>query len=112
MVQNRGKLIDLFIGNLSNAIVHRILEQSVEDKTLREYYEKEILNSIKIAKKYREKINPVSEQLPEKDRTDVRRKIIDRVTTKLKARISEDYQNIDLNSVEHIVNKLLTDMNV
>lgn len=44
MTQNRSKLIDLFIGNIANAIVHKILEQAIEDGLLRKYYNKELLN--------------------------------------------------------------------
>ena len=36
MTQNRNKLIDLFIGNIANAVVHKILEQAVDDEILRE----------------------------------------------------------------------------
>ena len=59
MTQNRNKLIALFIGNISNAVVHKILEEAVEDEVIRKYYDKELLNSIEIAKRYREKINPI-----------------------------------------------------
>ena len=111
MVQNRNKLIDLLIGNLSNAVLHRILEQSVEDEDLSRYYEKEILNSVKIAKKYREKINPATEMLPREDSENIRNRVIERVNNKLKARIEEGYKNIDLASVEEAVEKLLSEMN-
>lgn len=112
MVQNRNKLIDLLIGNLSNAALHRILEQSVEDEDLSRYYEKEILNSVKIAKKYREKINPATKMLPRKDSENIRDGIIERVNNKPKARIEEGYKNIDLASVEEVVEKLLSEMGV
>ena len=112
MVQNRNKLIDLFIGNVSNAVLHRILEQSVEDENLSRYYGKEVLDSVKIAKKYREKINPVSEMLPRKDSENIRNMVIDRVNNKLKARIEKGYKNINLDSIESDVNKILVDMEV
>ena len=51
MVQNRNKLIDLFIGNIANAALHQILEQAVDDELLRKYYDKELLNSVEIARK-------------------------------------------------------------
>lgn len=112
MAQNRNKLIDLFIGNVSNAVLHRILEQSVEDENLSRYYGKEVLDSVKIAKKYREKINPVSEMLPRKDSENIRNIVIDRVNNKLKARIEKGYKNIDFASVEKVVEKLLSEMKV
>ena len=57
MGQNRKKLIELFIGNLSNAIIHEILIEAIKDKSkeLASYYQKEIENAIEISKKYREK---------------------------------------------------------
>ena len=112
MVQNRNKLIDLFIGNLSNAILHRILEQSVEDEDLSRYYGKEALNSVKIAKNYREKINPTTEMLPKKDSDNIKNRVIERVNNKLKTRIEEGYKGIDIESVEEVVEKMLSEMNV
>ena len=69
MTQNRNKLIDIFIGNLTNSIVHTILEKAVkEDKDyLADKYRKELITSFEIAKRYRDKINPVNMPLPEKD---------------------------------------------
>ena len=51
MALNRKKFIDLFIGNASNAILHKILEKAVEDEIIRKYYDKEFLNSFQLAKK-------------------------------------------------------------
>ena len=54
MVQNRNKLIELFVGNLSNSIVHEILERAVSFKWLVDKYDKEMLkafNSSDISKK-------------------------------------------------------------
>ena len=64
---NRSKLIDKFIGNLSNAIIHKILEKAIDDREIASKYEKELTTSFKIAKKYREKINPIDTPLPDKD---------------------------------------------
>ena len=58
MTQNRKKLISLLIGNLTNAIVHEILELSINKEELISKYRKELVTSFQIAKKYREKINP------------------------------------------------------
>lgn len=112
MTQNRNKLIGLFIGNLANAVLHKILEQAVEDELLRKYYDKELLSSIEIAKKYREKINPINRPLPEKDIGHIKSKVINKVSSELKLRIDKGYKNINLDLVENIANKMLVDMKV
>lgn len=60
MPQNRNKLIDLFIGNISIAVIHEILIEAIKSKEIADYYQKEAENAINISKKYREKINPVN----------------------------------------------------
>ncbi len=66
-VQNRNRLIELFIGNMANSIVHEILEKAIDDKELANRYEKELTTSLEIAKKYRAKINPVNNPLLDRD---------------------------------------------
>ena len=110
MAINRKKLIDLFIGNISNAILHKILEKAVEDDIVRRYYDKEFTNSFEIAKKYREKINPLDNELPES--SEIKNAIIKKVTNELKIRISKGYKNIDLSLVEPTANKILSDLKV
>ena len=112
MGQNRNKLIDLFIGNIANAVVHKILEEAVEDEAIRKYYDKELLNSLKVAKIYREKINPAKEPLPEKDVTDIKSKVMSKATNELKLRISKGYNNINIDSVEDITKNVLIDMEI
>ena len=112
MTQNRNKLIDLFIGNIANAVVHKILEQAVEDELLRKYYDKELRNSFDIAKRYREKINPINRPLPEKDIAQIKSKVINKVNSELKLRIDKGYKNINLGLVESIVDKMLVDLKV
>ena len=60
MPQNRKKLIELFIGNLVNAIIHNLLEKAIDKEEIADKYRKELLASFEIAKKYREKINPIN----------------------------------------------------
>jgi ribosomal protein L16 Arg81 hydroxylase len=67
MTQNRSKLIELFIGNIANAVLHKILERAIEDEGLSNYYGREELTSRSIAVAYRDKINPKDSPLPEKD---------------------------------------------
>ena len=112
MAQNRNKIIDLFIGNLFNAALHKILEQAVDDELLRKYYDKELLNSVEIARKYREKINPANRTLPEKDIEYIKSKVINKVNSELKLRIEKGYKNINLDLAEGIVDKILIDMGV
>ena len=112
MVQNRNKLIDLFIGNISNSILHEILEKATDDEGISNKYNKELLNSLDIAKKYREKINPVNTQLPRKDITYIKTKVINKIRVELMLRISKGYDNIDLDLMEELVDKTLKNMNV
>lgn len=111
MVQNRNKLIDLFIGNISNSVVHEILEKAVENEYLSKRYEKELTTSFEIAKKYREKINPGS-SLPDKDIKHIKNKIKNKVVSELSIRISNGYKNINLELVDEIIEKYLKEANI
>ncbi|MFH1317033.1 MAG: hypothetical protein ABII01_05940 [Candidatus Woesearchaeota archaeon] len=112
MVQNRNKLIDLFIGNISNAIVHEILEKAIDDDNIRRHYDKEMKNSFEIAKKYRENINPAKAPLPDRDNKYIRDRIVKKVNAELQLRISKGYENIDISLVGEIVDKLLKEMSI
>ena len=46
MVQSRTKLIELFISNLANSVVHEILEKAIDREEIADKYRKEIKNSI------------------------------------------------------------------
>ena len=65
-----------------------------------------------MAKKYREKINPISKPLPEKDIDYIKSKIINRVKSELNLRISKGYKNIDLSITEELVLKALSKLNI
>ena len=116
MVQNRNKLIELFIGNISNSIIHQSLEKAVSKKLIADKYadkyRKELTTSFEIAKRYRERINPVNRPLPEKDIAHIRIKIINKVKTELMTRISKGYKNIDLILIGKLVDKALKDADV
>ena len=99
MTQNRKKLIDLFIGNISNSIIHKILEKATDNKDLADKYNKELLNSLNIAKKYRNKINPVNTRFPNKGVGYIRNKVKNKVKAELLLRISKGYKDIDLNLI-------------
>jgi hypothetical protein len=112
MVQNRNKLIELFVGNLSNSIVHQILERAVSKELMADKYRKELVASFEVAKRYREKINPVNRSLSYKDLAYIRKKIINRVRAELMTRVSKGYKNIDLSLIEEFVDGVLKDADV
>ena len=112
MVQNRNKLIDLFIGNIANVVVHEILERAVSKELLADKYRKELVASFEVAKHYREKINPTNRPLPEKDVLYIKEKIVHRVKAELMTRISKGYKNIDLNLIEDLVYRVLKNTNI
>jgi len=112
MVQNRNKLIDLFIGNIANAIVHEILENALSEDVVADKYRKELTTSFEIAKRYREKINPINRSLPDRDLEHIKVKIVNRVRVELNIRISKGYKNIDLFLVDELVDKALKDSKV
>jgi hypothetical protein len=110
MTQNRKKLIQLLISNLANAIVHDILEQSIDKEELTSKYRKELINSFQIAKKYREKINPIDQAFNEQDKFYIRFELITRVKKELLLRISKGYENINLDLIEEIIDKYLQEL--
>lgn len=110
MTQNRNKLIQLFIGNLCNTIVHKILENAIDDEDIAKKYDKELTISFAIALRYREKINPQNAPLPEKDQEVVKEKIIRRVKAELMIRQVNGYKNIAMESVEKVVEEYLKEM--
>jgi len=112
MLQNRNQLIELFIGNITNAIVHRILEKAIKKEEIADKYRKELITSFEVAKKYREKINPVTSSLPDKDVLYIEEKIIKRVKAELNLRIERGYENIDLDAVEQEIDKSLREAKI
>lgn len=109
---NRNKLIELLIGNISNVIVHNILEKAIDKEEIADKYRKELIASFEMAKKYREKINPVNSILPDRDINYIRNKIINKVKTELNIRIKKGYENINLNLIEKEVDKVLEELKV
>ena len=112
MAQNRNKLIDLFIGNISNAVLHKILESAIEDPSIANKYDKEINVSFDIAKRYRENINPCSGPLPDADIDHIRKKIISKVMSEISLRVSKGYKNLDPSLVEPYVDDMLKETKV
>lgn len=113
MPQNRKKLIELFIGNVSNAVIHKILEKAIIDnEEIIDKYNKESLLSLKIAASYRQKINPIKTILPEKDKIYIKNKVTSKVKLELNIRIAKGYKNIDLSLIEIFVNETLKDFKI
>jgi hypothetical protein len=112
MAQSRTKLLRLFIGNLSNAIVHKLLEKAINIPEIASKYRKEIANSWSIAKIYRQKINPKLPPFPEKDLKEIKAKTISRVRADILLRISKGYENLSLEAIESEVDSSLKEMAV
>jgi len=112
MNQNKNKLIDLFIGNISNAIVHEILEKAIDIEEIRIKYNKEIITSFDIAKHYRNKINPAYKPFSSKDQVEIKKKVMNKVRNELQSRILRGYKNINIESTEETVDKFLRKTNI
>ena len=112
MSRNRNKLITLLIGNLTNVVVHQVLENSVKEEILRKYYDKESLHSLEIAKRYREQINPIQRALPGIDVETIKGEILKRARNELLLRISKGYRGIELEALESILERLLEELKI
>lgn len=109
---NRNKLLNLFASNLANVIVHRILEKAIDQPEIAKVYTKEVKNSLEIAKKYREKINPIENILPSHNIEELRAKITNKVKRELNLRIKKGYKNINLFLVEEFVDVYLKELGI
>ncbi|MAE13429.1 hypothetical protein CMO92_02590 [Candidatus Woesearchaeota archaeon] len=107
MVQNRKKLIQLLIGNLSNYVVHAVLAEAIEDDGIMERYRKEGLTSFRLAEGYRERIHPKREVFSGKDVVHIRVCVGQRTRNELRKRICRGYEGIDLGLVEVYVERAL-----
>ena len=112
MVQNRNKLIELFIGNLSNSITHKILEIAAKKEEHSVKYNKELTTSFDIAKKYRETINPKMPPFPDEDINYIKSKIINRVKSELSLRIEKGYEGINLLLIEPLTDDFLKQVKI
>jgi len=107
MSQNKKSIVDKFIGNLSNAVIHEILEKAINDEQVSKRYNKEISISLDKAEIYREKINPKSSPLPDKDIEYIKEKIKIKIKSELNQRIRKGYQNINLELIIPLTEKYL-----
>ena len=83
MTQNRNKLLDLLVGNLANAVVHKVLEDATED-----------------------------EPLSDNGAAEAKERITNKAEAELKLRIAKGYENINLGSVEEVTKKILADLRI
>ncbi len=111
MSQNRNKLIDIFVGNVSNSVIHRILEKAIDEEDIRKHYDREFLTSLEIAKRYREKINPKSE-FPEKDAEEIKEMVRNKVKKELKKRESKGYKNINFDLIDSVMDEILKETRI
>ncbi|MFT4343290.1 MAG: hypothetical protein ACMXYE_00925 [Candidatus Woesearchaeota archaeon] len=107
MTKSRNKLIELFISNITNSVIHKVLEKAIDNSEIAQRYEKEMLNSFTIAMKYREQINPINKQLADKDIEIIQNKIIRKTKSELLHRINKGYTGINLTLVEKITEEEL-----
>jgi hypothetical protein len=112
MTQNRNKLIKTFVGHITNAIIHDVLREAIDNPEVKLWYEKEIKNSLNQASAKRQNINPTMRPLPYRDQEDIKEKIEKRAKAILKNRQEKDYKNIDLALVEPTANKYLKETHV
>ena len=112
MVQNRKKIIELYISNMANSILHKVLEKAIEEKEISVKYHKEIATSLTIARRYREKIHPIDAVLPKKDSEYIRQRITKKVLLELNTRIAKGYKNIDLGIVDNYIQDSLKESKV
>ncbi|MBS3079364.1 hypothetical protein J4218_04535 [Candidatus Pacearchaeota archaeon] len=112
MAQNRNQLIQLFVGNIYNAIVHSILEKAIDKEEIKEKYDKELKSSFAKAEIYRAKINPINNAFPTNDAEELRKIIINRVNRELKNRELRGYKNIDFSLVEILVEDYFKKLNI
>lgn len=112
MVHNRNKLLILLIGNLANAVVHKVLEEATKEEILRKRYDKESLVSYEVAKRYREQINPLQRCLSEKDAEEIKEEVMRRARQELQTRISKGYRDIDIALVEPVLQKLMKELKI
>ncbi len=112
MVHNRNKLLDLFIGNLANAILHDMLERAIQDAMIAQRYKKESVTSLALATAYRTKINPSTSPLPSEDTAYIKKKLHNKILRELNIRIAKGYHDIDLSLIDALIDEKLRDLNI
>ena len=109
---NRNKVLSLFVSNLANVIVHKVLERAIDKPEVVSVYMKEVKNSLEIAKKYREKINPLDRVLPAEQAENIREAIVAKARAELNSRIKRGYTNINLSLIEGFVDASIKELGI
>jgi len=96
MSPNKPQIIKKLLGNLTNSIVHSTLAESTDIPELKKRYFKEAETSMNIALKNRHLIHPIDLFVTAKLSEKILSQIQQKVKIKLKKRISDGYQNINI----------------
>jgi len=107
---NKSKLIDNLIGNLSNSIIHSILEKSFDMH--KDRYKKESLTSLNISINYRNKINPIDKPLNINDIEYIKSKLKSKVSSELLKRITLGYKNLNLSDIDAEISACLKKLKI
>ena len=102
----------MFIANISNAVVHQVLEKSIEEYYLRKKYNHEFINSLNVSKRYRDKINPANTKFAENDKEEIRKKIKNNTLNELKIRINKGYKEINIGLIDNVIDNILKELKV
>jgi len=111
MTQNRNKLLDLFEGNVANAVLHIILDKCNNDENIAKKYVEEWKISLEVARRYRRKINPAHTIFQKSEGEELKRSIISRVRAEVLFRISKGY-TIDSSLIDVSADDVLRELNV
>lgn len=105
MPQNRNKLMKHLVGHLANAVTHRILQEAIEEDSLRNYYGKEAAHALEKAIEYRRGINPSVLSPEEADA--LKQRIAQNVRNELQKRQERGYTGIDFSRIATVMDELL-----
>lgn len=84
----------------------------MENEILREHYDRESLSSFEVARRYREKINPVQRELPENDVDKIKEEVFKRAGKELRLRIDKGYEGVKLGLLGEILEKVLEELKI
>jgi len=109
---NKSAIIERFTGQVATLIVHIIIDKSSESEEMHQKYVKEINNSLSLAEKYRNDINPIDRPLHSSDIEYIKQKIYGKVKAELQSRTLRGYENIQWDLINEEIDKLLKKLNI
>ncbi len=112
MSLNKSAIIERFTGQVATLIVHIIIDKSSTSEEMHQKYVKEINNSLSLAKKYRNDINPIDKPLHSSDIEYIKQKIYGKVKSELQSRTLRGYKNIQWNLINEEIEKTLKELNI